>query len=124
VPDNLVCAGDLAEGRPGPLMMYRCFTDLGIWSAASVIKVDDTVPGIAEGLNAGTWTVGLSVSGNGLGLSAAETAALAPADLAARRTAAARDLTLAGAHYVIDSVADLLPVLDAIDGRLARGEQP
>ena len=124
MPDNLVCAGDLAEGRPGPLMMYRCFIDLGIWSPASVIKVDDTVPGIEEGLNAGTWTVGLSVSGNCFGLSTDETAALAPADFARRRAGAVRNLTLAGAHYVIDSVADLLPVLDAIDGRLARGERP
>jgi phosphonoacetaldehyde hydrolase len=124
MPDNLVCAGDLAEGRPSPLMMYRCFTDLGIWSAASVVKVDDTVPGIEEGLNAGSWTVGLSVSGNGFGLSAEETAALAPAEFAARREAAAHELTHAGAHYVIDSVADLLPVLDLIEGRLARGEQP
>lgn len=123
-PDNLVCAGDLVEGRPGPLMMYRCFTDLGVWPAASVVKVDDTVPGIEEGLNAGTWTVGLAVSGNGFGLSAAETAALSPAEFAERRALAARELTLSGAHYVIDSVADLLPVLDAIEGRLARGEQP
>jgi len=123
-PDNLVCAGDLAAGRPGPLMMYRCFTDLGVGPAAAVVKVDDTAPGIEEGLNAGSWTVGLAVSGNGLGLSAAETAALDPAEFAARRAAAARELTLSGAHYVIDSVADLLPVLDAIEGRLARGEQP
>ena len=123
-PDNLVCAGDLAEGRPSPLMMYRCFTDLAIWSPASVVKVDDTIPGIEEGLNAGTWTVGLSVSGNGFGLSAAETAALPAAEFAEHRAQATRELTLAGAHYVIDSVADLLPVLDAIEGRLARGEQP
>ena len=30
----------------------------------------------------------------------------------------------AGAHYVIDSVADLLPVLELIEQRLARGERP
>jgi phosphonoacetaldehyde hydrolase len=24
-PDNLVCAGDVAENRPAPLGMYRCF---------------------------------------------------------------------------------------------------
>lgn len=124
VPDNMVCAGDLAEGRPSPLMMYRCFADLGIWAPGSVIKVDDTVPGIAEGLNAGSWTVGLAVSGNGFGLSTDETAALAPADFAERRAKSAQELTEAGAHYVIDSVADLLPVLDAIEERLARGEQP
>ena len=33
-------------------------------------------------------------------------------------------LGAAGAHYVIDGVADLVPVLRAIEGRLARGERP
>ena len=33
-------------------------------------------------------------------------------------------LAAAGAHYVIDGVADLLPVVDLIEGRLARGERP
>ena len=47
-PDNLVCAGDLAEGRPGPLMMYRCFADLGVYPPRAVVKVDDTMPGIEE----------------------------------------------------------------------------
>ena len=27
-PDNLICADDLPEGRPGPLGMYQCFVDL------------------------------------------------------------------------------------------------
>jgi phosphonoacetaldehyde hydrolase len=30
----------------------------------------------------------------------------------------------AGAHYVIDSVADLMPIIDRIEGRLERGERP
>jgi len=68
--------------------------------------------------------VGLSVSGNGFGLSADETAALSPAEFAERRAQSAQELTDAGAHYVIDSVADLLPVLDAVEARLERGEQP
>ena len=32
-------------------------------------KVDDTVIGIEEGLNAGCWTIGLALSGNYVGLS-------------------------------------------------------
>ena len=41
-----------------------------------------------------------------------------------RRRARAQDaLYGAGAHYVIDSVADLLPVVAQIEGRLARGER-
>jgi phosphonoacetaldehyde hydrolase len=124
VPDNLVCAGDLAEGRPSALMMYRTFLDLGVWPAHTVVKVDDTGVGIAEGLNAGCWTVAVAVSGNAFGLNPAETAALSPAEFATMRTAAYADLRRTGAHYVIDSVADIDAVLDDIEGRLARGERP
>ena len=35
-----------------------------------------------------------------------------------------RQVGRAGAHWVVDSVADLLPCLDAIDRRLAAGERP
>ena len=124
VPDNLVCAGDLAAGRPSPLMMYRCFADLGVWPPSTVVKVDDTGVGIEEGLNAGTWTVGLSVSGNAVGLSLAEWTALDAAQQAQLRSVATAQLQASGAHYVIDSVADLLPVLSDIEARLRKGELP
>jgi phosphonoacetaldehyde hydrolase len=124
VPDNLVCAGDLACGRPTPLMMYKCFADLGVWPAQAVVKVDDTVPGITEGLAAGSWTVGVAMSGNALGLSLEQLNALSETEREMRRTLAMRELVLGGAHYVIDSIADLPPVLDVIEGRLARGERP
>ena len=123
-PDNLVCAGDLAEGRPSALMMYRTFLDLGVWPAHKVVKVDDTGVGIAEGLNAGCWTVAVAVSGNAFGLNPAETALLSPAEFAAMKAKAYADLRRTGAHYVIDSVADIDWVLDEIEGRLARGERP
>jgi len=123
-PDNLVCAGDLASGRPTPLMMYKCFADLGVWPAQAVVKVDDTVPGIAEGLAAGCWTVGVAVSGNAVGLSREQLNALSETEREMRRALAMRELVLGGAHYVIDSIADLPPVLDVIEGRLARGERP
>lgn len=118
-PDNTVCAGDLPVGRPTPLMMYKCFLDLAVWPASAVVKVDDTAPGIAEGIAAGTWTVGVAVSGNAFGLDEAETAALSPAEFASRRDAARRVLALAGADFVIDSVADLQPILQQIELRLA-----
>jgi len=124
ITDNIVCAGDLKSGRPGALMMYKCFVDLDVWPAAAVVKVDDTEAGIAEGIAAGCWTVGVALSGNATGLSREELAALNPGEIAARRTSAARQLSRAGAHYVIDSVADLEAVIDMIDGRLARRERP
>jgi phosphonoacetaldehyde hydrolase len=124
VPDNLVCAGDLAAGRPSPLMMYRCFADLGVWPAAAVVKVDDTEPGIAEGIAAGCWTVGVTLTGNGVGLSAEELAALTEGERAAAREAAAAPLRAAGAHLVIDSVADLPAAVAALSARAEAGEGP
>ncbi|MDX2156042.1 MAG: phosphonoacetaldehyde hydrolase [Hyphomicrobiaceae bacterium] len=124
VTDNLVCAGDLSSGRPGALMMYKCFVDLDVWPAATVVKVDDTEAGIAEGIAAGCWTVGVALSGNATGLSRDELSALGRAQIEERRTSATRQLSRAGAHYVIDSVADLEAVIDMIDGRLARRERP
>ncbi len=123
-PDNLVCAGDLTQGRPSALMMYRTFCDLAVWPAHAVVKVDDTGVGIAEGLNAGTWTIGVALTGNAFGLAPAATDALPPADFAAMKAAAYTNLTLSGAHYVIDTVADIDGVIDQIEGRLARGDRP
>ena len=123
-PDNLVCAGDLAQGRPSALMMYQTFLDLDVWPAWRVVKVDDTGVGIHEGLNAGTWTVALALSGNVFGLTPAQTAALAPAEFARMKAAAYAEQRRTGAHYVIDSVADIDWVIDEIEGRLARGDRP
>ncbi|MCB8876443.1 phosphonoacetaldehyde hydrolase [Acidisoma silvae] len=124
VPDNLVCAGDLADGRPSPLMMYRCFADLGVYPPSAVVKIDDTEPGILEGLAAGTWTVGVSVSGNCVGLSHEEWLATPEEEQASLRASAENTLLGVGAHFVIDSIADLVPVLDEIEARMERGETP
>jgi phosphonoacetaldehyde hydrolase len=123
-PDNLVCAGNLPEGRPTPLMMYRCFLDLAVWPASAVVKVDDTAPGIAEGLAAGSWTVGVALTGNAAGLTVAELGALEPVERERVRDEAYATLRTAGPHYVVDGIADLMPVLEAIDERAARGGRP
>jgi phosphonoacetaldehyde hydrolase len=123
-PDNLVCAGDVSQNRPAPLGMYRCFLELGVWPARRVVKVDDTVPGLFEGRHAGCWTVAVTVSGNETGLSAEAWQALAGDEQAVRRTAATARLAQARPDYTIDTVADLPPVLDAIERRLAAGESP
>jgi phosphonoacetaldehyde hydrolase len=115
-PDNLVCADDLPEGRPGPLGMYKCFIDLRVYPPSAVVKVDDTEPGIAEGVAAGCLTVGVALSGNHVGRTPEELAALPPAEVAALRASATAMLKAAGAHHVIDTVADLPALLDRLDG--------
>jgi len=124
-PDHAVATDDLKPGgRPGPWMALANVIELGVGKVAACVKVDDTVPGIAEGLAAGMWTVGLSLSGNEVGLSADEVAQLPAAELDERRERAAAKLRNAGAHHVIDTVADLPGVLQAIEARIAAGERP
>ena len=122
--DNLVCAGDLPQGRPTPMNMYKCFLDLGVWPAHAVVKVDDTGVGIDEGVQAGCWTVGVALSGNEAGLTVDEVRQADPAALDEVRRRATQALKAHGAHYVIDTVADLLPVIDEIEQKLARGLRP
>jgi phosphonoacetaldehyde hydrolase len=124
VPEVTVCAGDLAAGRPAPLQMWHAMAALGVWPAASVVKVDDTPPGIGEGRAAGCWTIGLALTGNIAGWSAVELAAVPEAEIAAARARATAELTAAGAHLVIDSAATLPAAIAAIEARLAVGEQP
>jgi phosphonoacetaldehyde hydrolase len=123
-PDVTVCAGDLPAGRPSPLMMWHAMAALGVWPAETVVKVDDTPPGIGEGIAAGTWTVGLALTGNIAGLSATELAALAEPARAEIRARATRDMRAAGADFVIDSIATLPAVLATIEARLAAGGRP
>jgi phosphonoacetaldehyde hydrolase len=104
--------------------MWYAMAKLGVWPAASVVKVDDTAPGVGEGVAAGTWTVGVALTGNEVGLSAQELATLSDADRAAHRERAGTVLRDAGADLVIDSVADLPDAVGVIEARLARGERP
>ena len=110
-PLNCVCSDDLLIGRPGPLGMYQSMVDLGVFPVSAVVKVDDTAPGIAEGVAAGCPTVGIALSGNHVGLTVEELAAASEADIAAHRASATKMLKDAGADYVIDTVADLPKLL-------------
>lgn len=113
-PDVLVCAGDTAEGRPSPLMLWKNLVELGAWPATACVKVDDAAVGIAEGRAAGVWTIGIAASGNSVGLSLESFEALAPDERSERLAAARAELEAAGAHLVIDTVADLPAALERL----------
>ena len=119
-----LCPDDAPGGRPHPWMCLRIATEFRLSSVSVAAKIGDTVSDIQEALNAGMWAVGVAATGNEVGLSASELAAL-PNQERRRRIAAARsNLMLAGAHYVVDSVAQCEGVLQEIDDRLASGERP
>jgi phosphonoacetaldehyde hydrolase len=92
-------------------MIYKACADLGVWPLSRVVKVDDSEAGIEEGVAAGCFTVGVSASGNTVGLSREALADLAPDDRTRRVSAAETRLKAAGADLVIASVADLVPAL-------------
>jgi phosphonoacetaldehyde hydrolase len=123
-PDSIVCVSDVPAGRPEPWMALRSAMELRAYPPARCVKVGDTVPDIQEGLNAGMWTVAVALTGNELGLTAKELAALSLDELDTRREHAHLRLTEAGAHYVIDGIWSLPAVLEDIEERLADGEQP
>jgi len=123
-PDFTVSASDVPAGRPYPYMCLRNVIHLGVETVQACVKIDDTRPGVEEGLNAGMWTIGVAVSGNEVGLSLAEWKKLPEGEQARRRRIAYERLAQSGAHYVVDSIADVPPCLDDIEARLARGERP
>jgi phosphonoacetaldehyde hydrolase len=123
-PEVVVCAGETPSGRPSPLMLWQALIALDAWPARLCVKVDDAEVGIEEGRAAGCWTIGVAASGNGVGLSLAEFQALTEDDRRARIEAAGESLAASGAHFLVDTVADLRPALAEIEQRIANGETP
>ncbi|MDO6708744.1 phosphonoacetaldehyde hydrolase [Photobacterium sp. 1_MG-2023] len=124
-PDYVVATDDLAAGgRPGPFMALQNVIALGIQDVAACIKVDDSVPGIEEGHNAGMWTVALLLSGNEAGLTEQEFLNASESALDSARAKAKNAFERSHAHYQIDTIADLPAVIVEINRRLAAGERP
>ena len=123
-PDSTVCASQVPAGRPEPWMCVQNAMNLQVYPFEACVKVDDTLPGIEEGLNAGMWTIGLAKTGNEVGLNAEEISKLEPEALKLKLDRAYTRMQQTGAHYVVDGIWDVSAVLDDINARLARGERP
>ena len=123
-PDSSVCAAEVPAGRPAPWMCLQNAQMLGVYPMEACVKVDDTLPGIEEGLNAGMWAIGLAKTGNEIGLTEAEIEALDADVYQARLQRAYARMAQTGAHYVVDGISDVPPIIAEINVRLARGERP
>lgn len=125
-PDASVAGDEVIHGaRPAPHMVYKNLDMMGVDTIQSVVKVDDTVSGVGEALNAGCWGVGVVRYSNYMDVDTPEQGEQLSTEEIDRRTAKTRDiLEKAGAHYVIESLADIETVIDDINARLARGEKP
>ncbi len=123
-PDANLCAEDVPQGRPAPWMIFRHMETLGIYPPAVVLKVGDTVPDIEEGLNAGTWSAGVTHSSSNLGLTYEEFSGLSLSERQSRTETVRQSLLAAHAHDVVDSVADVPVLVDKINQRILNEEKP
>lgn len=123
-PEVSLASEDAPRGRPTPDLALAVAVRLGLSCVQACVKVDDTVPGVEEGLNAGMWSVGLALSGNECGLTREELDGLSEESYLAVQRRAHQRLLQAGAHYVIDTIEELPEVIEDINARLAAGEAP
>ena len=92
-----VSGRDAMVAGMAPRLMPGLWAFCSVTDPAEVLKVDDTAPGIAEGVAAGALSVGITLTGNGAALSADALAALDPSAAARARDIAAAALVDAGA---------------------------
>ena len=126
VPDASVAGDEVIHGaRPKPFMVYRNLDLLDVHPIQSVIKVDDTLSGVGEALEAGCWGVGIARYSNYMDINSLEEAdAMDPADYQIRLEKSRQILRSSGAHYVIDELPEILDVIADVNRRLANGERP
>jgi len=123
-PDASVAADEVPAGRPAPFMCYRNAVDMGVYPLWACVKIGDTPADIAEGRNAGMWTVGITRTGNEVGLSKAELERISAAERERLERQAADRLMAAGADLVAGAVAECDAAIVEIERRLAAGDRP
>jgi phosphonoacetaldehyde hydrolase len=125
-PDASVAGDEVTSGaRPSPHMVYKNLDMLNITPIQSVVKVDDTASGVGEAVNAGCWGIGVTRYSNYMNVDTPEDGKKLSEDEIKKRVAKTKDiLEKAGAHYILESLADIEPVIEDINKRLARGERP
>lgn len=121
VPDSSVCATQVPAGRPAPWMCFQNAMNLQVYPMLALVKIGDTLPDIAEGLNAGMWTIGITKTGNEMGLTEEEVASLDPEVRADRLSRASERMREAGAHFVAESIGEVPALLEEINARLRAG---
>ncbi len=118
LPDSVVNSSEVTSGRPAPWMIYLNCEIMNVFPLSQMVKIGDTIADIQEGKNAGMWTIGLTKSGNELGLSLEEAQKADPVWMMEKIALAGRKLLNAGADYVAEGIWDCGPILEQIDKKI------
>ncbi|MFK4304275.1 MULTISPECIES: HAD hydrolase-like protein [unclassified Paenibacillus] len=114
--DCTVAPCEVSQGRPYPWMIYEIAHRLQVFPLSDIVKVGDTAADMQEGRNAGVWTIGVLNHSEGA-LTTSQATSRESDDRVAeeRRRQSVYGLKRAGAHIVMNSVADLPRILREIE---------
>lgn len=117
-PDASVCPDEVSAGRPAPWMLMKNAELLNVYPPSACVKIGDTVIDIQEGKSAGMWTIGLTRTGNLIGLNREQWEQLPVAEKKVQLDRATKILLQAGADFVAEDLASCNPALAKIERRL------
>ncbi len=123
-PECALGVEDAPLGRPAPFLLFEAAKRMAVYPMWHMVKIDDTPVGIQAGRNAGCWTIGVSKTGNCVGLTEEQWIALEPSEQAIHLDRANKILRSAGAHATVESVADIRETLLQFDTWLSNGILP
>ncbi|ETO07160.1 hypothetical protein RFI_30229 [Reticulomyxa filosa] len=128
-PDSSVAGDQVINNlgfRPAPFMIYQNLLNLGVFPIHSVVKVDDTVSGVGEGLNAGCWSVGVFGWSNYTDVDSMEQWNAMSQEEKLKRKLKSKEKLIheSRAHYIVEDLTDMEFVITDINQRLKRGETP
>lgn len=117
-PDASVCPDEVRSARPAPWMLMKNAEMLDVYPPHACVKIGDTVVDIEEGRNAGMWTIGITRTGNLVGLDQEQWDHLPEVEKSALLSHAEEVLREAGADFVSDDLPSCDAALSAIEERL------
>ena len=118
IPDVSYSSSNTKIGRPSAEIIYKIFSDLNITKGSNCIKIDDTIPGLQEGLNAGMWVVGVIFSGNEFGKNEYEFNKLTYKEKLKFKKKISHKFKKIGVHYVIDTIKDLPKIIERVENKI------
>jgi len=117
-PDASVCPDEVGAGRPAPWMLMKNAQLLDVYPPTACVKIGDTLVDIEEGRNAGMWTIGLTRTGNLVGLDSEQWVQMPQATKEVQLGRARKIMIEAGADYVAEDLASCNQALAEIERRL------
>jgi len=123
-PDASVCPDEVGAGRPAPWMLMKNAQLLDVYPPTACVKIGDTLVDIEEGRNAGMWTIGLTRTGNLVGLDSEQWVQMPQATKEVQLGRARKIMIEAGADYVAEDLASCNQALAEIERRLSNGKWP